>query len=274
MATSMGRWGDSVEREELATLDNPVSLGSRHYPTRHDIFTNTVENSFEAMGFELANWRFQLSSDKAKMFAMFNIQSGDQRFTTDSWHLTGAVINTTNQSMSTRVLFGDETFVCTNLQFSAEFMIKRKSTQDGLQDLKHLIWDNAMKIPETFATIAERKKLMHNFDLSSDAQVNDILVRMAKKGHTTWQSIPHVLKHWEEPEHNEFKDRNGLSLFNAFTSEWRGTNPFELHNKSKRVMNFILDEVDAEYAHEAAPSQESTPEEIQDDWEHATSDWP
>ena len=277
MATSMGRWGEEVSRDQLATLETPKKLGARHYPTRHDVFTNTIEDSFNAMGYKLDNWKFQLSSKSDKMFTEFSIQSGDNRFQTDSWQLVGAAINTHNQSMSTRILFGDETFVCSNLQFNAEFMIKRKSTRDGLQDLKHLIWDNAEQIPVVFSQLLADKQRLADHDMSSSTQVNDTLVRMAKAGHTTWQSIPHILKHWEEPEHPEFQDRNGLVFFNAFTSNWRGSNPFDLHNKSKRVMNFLLDEAtkeDREYAIEAAPSHDPTPEEVQDDWEHATSDWP
>jgi len=193
------------------------------------------------MGYKLDNWKIQLATGEGRMMAQFSIRSGDNRFENDDWHLIGAAINSTNSTMSARLLWGDEVFICSNLQFNAEFMIKRKSTRDGLQDFKHMIWDNAERIPQIYNQIGSENNLLYEHDLSSQKEVHDLMCRMAQKNLTTWQSIPHVLEHWNNPEHDEFKDRNGLSFFNAFTSNWRGTNPFDLHNKSKRVRGFILD---------------------------------
>ena len=174
MSTEMGRWGNQVEREQLATLERPRALGSRHYPTPHDKFVDTVENSFSAVGYKLDNWKFNLSSDSGKLMTTFSIESGDNRFRNDAWHLVGAAINTVNSTMSARLLFGDEVFICSNLQFNAEFMITRKSTRDGLQDFKHMIWDNAEKIPQVYNSIVDTNNLLCQHDLSSESQVHDM----------------------------------------------------------------------------------------------------
>ena len=138
-----------------------------------------------------------------------------------------------------------------------------------------MIWDKAEKIPQVYKSIVDTNNLLCQHDLSSESQVHDMMCRMAKKDITTWQSIPHVLKHWEKPEHDEFKGRNAQVLLNAFTSSWRGTNPFSLHNKSKRVRSFLVDEaqheLDIEYA--VSAREDTTPEEVQDDYDHATSNW-
>ena len=41
----------------------------------------------------------------------------------------------------------------------------------------------------------------------------------------TASQIPDVLQEWRTPEHEAFRPRNAWSLFNAFTSVYRETNP-------------------------------------------------
>jgi hypothetical protein len=37
--------------------------------------------------------------------------------------------------------------------------------------------------------------------------------------------FPEVLAHWRKPQHEEFRPRNGWSLFNAFTEAYKEINP-------------------------------------------------
>jgi hypothetical protein len=50
-----------------------------------------------------------------------------------------------------------------------------------------------------------------------------------------------VLRHWNEPEHAEFRDRNGYSLFNAYTSHWRDSDQFVLPAKTMRLKSIMAE---------------------------------
>ena len=59
----------------------------------------------------------------------------------------------------------------------------------------------------------------------SDMEAHDLLVRAMLARVIGGEAVPHVVKEWREPQHEEFKPRNVWSLFNGFTEVLKGVNP-------------------------------------------------
>jgi hypothetical protein len=81
-----------------------------------------------------------------------------------------------------------------------------------------------------------------------DKSAHDLVVRAVDIGAVTNRMIPAVLKEWREPSHEDFQDRPGWSLFNAFTEILKGNLP-ELPHRTKCLHALFDQQVKLSPAH-------------------------
>jgi hypothetical protein len=111
---------------------------------------------------------------------------------------------------------GSRVFVCDNLAFSSELLVRRKHTRHGMKAFATAI-SNAVAGLVSFK-VAEEQRIRRMVELElSDAQASHLILSAYRRGIISTLQLPGVCKEWEEPSHDEFKPRNAWSLFNAFT---------------------------------------------------------
>jgi hypothetical protein len=232
---AMGNWGNEVSLSDIKDLPLPDQLGNRHRPIPHSQLIETTSQSFQMSGYNLNDWKYLLSNDNQRMISSFTITRSDLPMYED-WSFTGAIMTSTNSTLSARLLFGQTVGVCDNGCVWAEHILKHKHTENAPTNLKYMILEKAQNLLTVVDKIHKETEAM-KYKLMSDPQAHDYLVQSCIKGVLKWQHAPLVLEQWNNPEHEEFKPRNQWSLFNAYTSIWRERNQFDLNSKSSNLID-------------------------------------
>ena len=227
---------------ELVTWDQlkqvPIPEATRtHQPVEHHQLFHRLAETLEVLNYSTENAEHLISHDGQRYVGKLNIQN--EKFSTDDYKYKIAVFNSHDKTLPVALIEGTDTFVCSNGLYTGEFIVSNKHTRN--------VWDTIYTELRNFAFgLEERKNEMfhsieklRDYDFSSNTEVHDFLIRAMKNNIINPTDIKPILKHWEEPEHQEFKDRNGYSLLNAHTSHWRNSNQFTLPRKTIKIKEFI-----------------------------------
>jgi hypothetical protein len=110
---------------------------------------------------------------------------------------------------------GSRVFICDNMAFVAEHVIKRKHTANAKRDLPHLIGE----IVEPLQLTRERqhqKFLTYQETPVSEAQADHAIMSMYREGVINVQRIADVEKQWNTPKF-DWGEKTAWRLFNAAT---------------------------------------------------------
>src|SRR5438046_1788229 len=108
--------------------------------------------------------------------------------------------------------FGSKVFVCSNLAFIGEHVIRRKHTANAKRELPGLL----MEIIEPLAL--QREQQARTFErykqtALTDAQADHAIVSLYRQGIIGVQRIADVVREWDTPTFDEFTERNAFRLF-------------------------------------------------------------
>ena len=233
-----------VEYEDLATIPLPPAR-DRFVPMAHqDLFDRTVK-SLSMLNYEPVKPKFLVDHTKQKFVSTFGIKQINQHnpysgdFANNDYAFEVGLINSNDNTMSAKIFTGTHVFVCANGQWSGEVVLSRRHTQNAGYDINKGLRDFVFELEDTRRDTFASFDRLKEYDFDSKAETHDFVVETCKRGILPWQHAPKVLEHWNNPEHHEFKDRDGYCLFNAYTSHWRDTNQFSLTDKTKRLRNYI-----------------------------------
>src|SRR5438874_6392219 len=128
-----------------------------------------------------------------------------------------AFVSLHGRSFPVGVGFGNRVFVCDNLAFIADHVIKRKHTANLKRDLPGVIG-------ELIEPLALHRESQHRtidryrHTMLTDMQADHAIMGMYREGIINVQRIADVEKQWREPAFAEFKEeRSAWRLFNAAT---------------------------------------------------------
>jgi len=231
-----------VEYGELATIPLPPAR-DKFVPMAHkDLYDRAVYN-LARFDYEPVKPQFLVDHTKQKFVATFGIKKDSQsnEFANDDYQFEIGLINSNDGSMSAKLFTGTRVFVCANGQWSGEVQLSRKHTINAVSDIDSSFINFALGLEDTRQKTFESFEKLKGYDFSSKSEVHDFVVETCNQKILPWQHAPKVLEHWNNPEHHEFKDRNGYCLFNAYTSHWRDANQFSLSDKTRKLRKFIND---------------------------------
>ena len=229
---------EEVTYDQLKTVRTPLATRT-HYPIPHHKLFDRVVDALQTMNFNVKEVRFLISGkDEGQRFAG-EIKIHGMSNASEEYKL--AIFNSHDKSIAAAIAEGTETKVCANGCYMGEFTLARKHTLNVWDAVKGEIRDFVFNLKDRSNIILDSMNNLRELDFSSNSEVHDFMIQAMKKDYINPTEIKHILNHWEEPEHHEFKDRNGYSLFNAHTSHWRSMNPFSLPKKSINLRNFIYE---------------------------------
>lgn len=231
----MGNWGSEVSLTDIEALPTPERLGIRHNPIEHARLLETTRRCFDMANYELTEWKYLLSNDKQRMLAGFEIKHKDLPNYAE-WSFTGAIMTSTNSTLSARLLFGQTVAVCDNGCIWAEHVLRHKHTFNAPTNLKYMIMDKIENLTTITSDIHRSTEIMKQIPMN-DAKVHDFLVQSCKRDVLKWQHAPLVLDQWNDPDYEDFKPRTQWSLFNAYTHVWKKRNQFELSARSSKLID-------------------------------------
>jgi hypothetical protein len=200
---------EAVSYEALRALETPPQTAT-HVPIPHFRVVDLIAHSLAYHGHHVTEQHFGVTPDGLRFFGVVCLKS-DYTGYTDMVGLR----NSHDRKFPVGVSFGSRVFVCDNLAFSGDHVIKRKHTLNLKRDLPGLIGE----IIEPLAIQREAQKITYDRYRAtslSDARADAAIMQMYRHQVIGVQKIADVLKQWEEPAH-DWGDKSGWRLFNAAT---------------------------------------------------------
>ena len=200
---------EAVSYDALRALETPAPTPT-HVPIPHFRVVDLIAHSLGYYGHNIIEQHFGLTPDGMRFFGVLSLKS-DYTSYTDMVGLR----NSHDRKFPVGVSFGSRTFVCDNLAFSGDHVIKRKHTSNLKRDLPGLIGE----IIEPLAIQREsqhRQFECYRATMLSDQRADQAIMQMYRNQVIGVQKIADVLHQWEEPSH-DWGDKSGWRLFNAAT---------------------------------------------------------
>ncbi len=201
---------EPVDFSALRDVPLPLATAS-HVPIAHFRFVEMVKIALQLHNHVIAGEEYGVTPDGLEFFGVLKLQS-DYGDYTDVCGLR----NSNSKKFPASVSYGSQVFVCDNLAFIGEHVVKRRHTTKLLRDLPGLVME--MIEPLAFAREAQHRKIEQYRDFGINQVVADFIIMEAfRQGVINVQRIAEVHSEWESPTYADFAPRNAWSLFNAFT---------------------------------------------------------
>ena len=201
-----------VQRDELDLIDAPPPTDT-WFPVRHSDVINGVTKTLTAAGFQIAKQSFALSHGNHRMFSTMDL--------TVPLHtgvsLAIGIRNSTDKTFPLGFCAGNRVFVCDNLAFSAELLVKRKHTRFGQERFREAIVEAVTNLDQFRKAEANRINFMEHQEIN-DTAAESIILRSFERGLVPHTALHGVLNEWRQPSY-DFGDLSTLwRLYNAFTT--------------------------------------------------------
>jgi len=181
-----------------------------HVPVPHHEIVELMRYTLGFHQHEIAEEHHAVTPDGARYFGLMCLRSPYGQYT-DMLGLR----NSHDKSLPIGIAFGSRVFVCDNLAFSADHVIKRKHTVRAKRELPGLLADIIQ--PLKVQRIAQNQKLItYKGTALDDAAADHAIMDMYRRDIIGVQAIGHVLKAYDDPPH-DWGDRTAWRLFNAAT---------------------------------------------------------
>ncbi len=210
------------------------------FPIPHSDFISQVRSGLENANLQIVNETHALAKEGKRYFGLLQVAKAGMM--EKDYSLVVGLRNTHDKVFPAGIVAGAGVFVCDNLSFSGEVDEFRRHTLNIFRDLPGKITDAVASLNSLWVSQETRFNAYKETPLLRASAVNDILVRAWKAGAMPITYLPHVFNEWAIPSHEEFKNRNVWSLFNAFTEKLKDTNVAELPDRTQ-ALHLLLDEV-------------------------------
>lgn len=200
---------EAVTYDRLRDLPIPDATAT-HVPIAHKAVVDMVKYSLGYFGHELIDEHFGVTADGARFFGLLSLRSPQGDYTD-----TVGLRNSHDKSFPIGISFGSRVFVCDNLAFIGDQVVKRKHTVNAKRDLPGIVAGIIEPLYE------QRQRQAHHFDAyrnrpMHEPEVHDAIMRMYRQGAINAQRIPHVWEAYDSPPF-DWGERNAWRLFNAAT---------------------------------------------------------
>jgi hypothetical protein len=205
---------ETVCREQVDAVITPQST-STWTPVRHGDLVDAVVDSLSGTGLSVVEDHYALTRNGDRLFGLLTLGSGGNL--TGDHAVTIGIRNSHDKSFQVGLAIGSRVFVCDNLAFSSEVVIKTKHTRFVNNRLPRLVADGVAKLVEHRHAQEKRIACYKESTVESQAHLHDLVLRAYRAKAIPARAIADVVAEFEEPRHPEFRDWTLWSLFNGFT---------------------------------------------------------
>jgi hypothetical protein len=198
-----------IDYDGLRSVPTPEPTAT-HHPLPHHELVNQVMYALTYYGHEVVKQQFAILPDGSRFFGTLMLKSDYGDYT----DMVG-LANSHNKTVPVSVCFGSQVFVCDNLAFSSEVVVKRKHTANSRRQLPGIVQEiieplRARRLAQN--TQFERYKGTH----LTDGEADQIIMQMFRRGIINVTRIPEVLEQWENPQ-VDYGPKTAYRLFNGAT---------------------------------------------------------
>jgi hypothetical protein len=205
---------NALSYDDLRGVSTPEGTET-HIPVPHHEIVELMRYSLGFFGHEIVEENHAVTPDGARYFGLFSLRSPYGEYTD-----TLGLRNSHDKSFPIGVAFGSRVFVCDNLAFIGEHVIKRKHTVKAKRELPGLVTE--IVAPLRDQRIAQNQKLLaYQGTKLDDAAADHAIMQLYRDEVIGVQAIAHVLDAYDNPPH-DWGDRTAWRLFNAATFALEG----------------------------------------------------
>jgi len=224
--------------DDFRSLKDPVSRTDTHYPIRHDFFFDLVREALVPKGWNITTEEYALhqSEKHDNAFALWGLESE----TSGHSRILGSR-NSNTLDFSAQLGAGQQVTVCDNLLFSAAVVVGRKHTKNIKRDLPRLMANAMSRISDEFVN-QERRTEVYKSQTILRGDAHHIMMESVRAKAIPPSQLMHWVNEWDDPSHDEFRDRTPWSLQNAFTEVAKRWNISAVQDRTSRLVG-VMDKV-------------------------------
>lgn len=223
---------NAVSYDDLRAVVTPEPTSS-HVPVPHHEIVELMRFTLGFHQHEIAEEHHAVTPDGARYFGLMCLRSPYGEYT-DMLGLR----NSHDKSLPIGIAFGSRVFVCDNLAFAADHVIRRKHTVRAKRELPALLSDIIVPLKEQ-RQAQNTKLLEYQRTPLNVPDVDHAVLTMYRRNVIGVQKVAEVLDAFDNPPH-DWGDRTLWRLFNAATFALAGR-VTERPNLTKEL-HLVLDE--------------------------------
>lgn len=209
MTLILHRGAELITPDALRSITTPERTES-HVPLPHHELVAMAKYALGYYGHEVSEELHGVTPDGMEYFGLLSLKSNYGDYTD-----TCGLRNSHSKRFPIGLAYGAKCFVCDNLSFSGDHVVRRKHTANSKRDLPGLVAEMVEPLQahrqQQFLTFENYK----NTELTDD-RADQAIMQMYRKEVIGVQAISHVLQQWEAPEY-DWGGKTAFRLFNAAT---------------------------------------------------------
>src|SRR4051794_23218729 len=181
-----------IDYDGLRHLDTPDATAT-HVPIPHFRVVDLLKSTLGMYGHEVTDEHYGVTEDGNRFFGLLSLRS-----TYTGYEDTVGLRNSNDRSFPVGIGFGSRVFVCDNMAFSADHVIKRRHTANLKRDLPGIVGE----LIEPLALHREgQAKTFNRYKqvMLTDQQADHAILDLYRQGVINIQRVPEVLEQWERP---------------------------------------------------------------------------
>lgn len=230
------RGGNLVTKPELDLVPLPEATDSyipvSHYHLADKFLTISRDLLTDYL---LIGEQYALARQGQQLFAILNFKKDHSEL-----GLSVAFRNSYDRSMSIGLAIGASVFVCDNLALSGDIAIMKKHTKNVWNALEDLAIATLYKAGRSFEKVLTDSEKLKALPMN-DRQAFEMMGYMFGQDIISPRQLTVVKENWLKPPHEEFKERNKWSFFNAITESLKSTPPVSIMEKHRAAYNAVID---------------------------------
>lgn len=227
--------GKEVNREQLDLIPLPPESDT-YKPVSHYHLANKLLTISQVIlkDYLIVGEHYGLARNGNQMFAYFKFQKEEGNMA-----LSLAFRNSYDRSMSIGLAIGACVFVCDNLALQGEIVVMKKHTKNVWLALENTCIQTLYKSQDCFAKITQDAEAMKHRPMEN-IEAFKIMGLLYGRDIISPRQLTVVKDEWLRPSHEEFRQRNMWSLYNACTEALKSSPPLSVMEKHVQLHNTII----------------------------------
>ena len=229
------RGGELVTRDQLDLIKVPDQTESyvpvSHYALAGKISTIALDLLKD---YALVGESYAVARQGNQMFALLKFKSGN-----DEMGLSVAFRNSYDKSMSVGIAIGASVFICDNLALHGDIAIMKKHTKNVWTELEDLAISSLYKAQRNFDKVLIDSQRMKAIPMNDDEAFR-LMGYLYGHDLVSPRQLTVLKDEWLKPSHEEFRERNLWSLFNATTESLKSCPPTIIMEKHQGCYRALL----------------------------------
>lgn len=214
MELNLHSGGELITLDELHEVKTPEATRT-HHPIPHYQVVDMVKYSLGYYGHEITDEAHAIDKGGLRYFGLLTLHSPAGDYAT-----TVGLRNSADKSFPIGISFGSRVFVCSNLAFVGEKVIKRRHTPNAKRDLPALVAEAIEPLHQARLAMSEQYDRFKAHEMG-DYEADATIMRMYRDGVINVQRIANVANAWDDPPY-DWGEKSAWRLFNATTYALNG----------------------------------------------------